>query len=243
MIVHRFISSRMKEQLVQKEFVSKNKLVNVNSLVENEIPLRLGIEIIKTTELIHTSSYRNSIHWIYEKLWINIMSNILDKYTINRNIKYMYAFLPFDINRQYIKNSNNCFGMSGKDIVDVNQKAIKLGYTTADEMINLAKKNILDSNKYRIKSYTYSNEDYLFLFRYIMLSLSGKIDPRTNNNPWSELFLIEREKIDYDSTYLNYLPDAQKEFNQVVATCIFNFCSDLNILNNREHELVRLMNC
>lgn len=45
------------------------------------------------------------------------------------------------------------------------------------------------------------------------------------------------------SEYLNYLPDAQKEFNQVVATCIFNFCSDLNILNNREHELVRLMNC
>ena len=230
----------------QKEFISKNQLKTNRSLVLFDIPERIGIEIIKTTEMINNLSKINAIHWIKEKLWDNLFSLIIEE--SSDRIRYMYAFIYFEEDQNNFKRDS-----------EFNSIITKSKYSSPKDFISKLEKYILtksngdsDSSKYSYvfdkrpigSKFNHSIEEYLHLFKYIMLSLSGQIDPDMIDVYSAETYRI---KVDYGSEFLSKLPRnvAKKEFNQRIATCIYKFCigeiMKLSKKEQKEHQLIELM--
>lgn len=269
MKVTRFLSSVTDDSrndesdvLIQKEFVSKNQLSGgVSSLVDNNIPMRFGIEIIKATEMMfelergEKLGEKFSKHWISDKLWASTLRVCIKE----RPKEYMYLFLPFDENRLnlnlgYTLNKSNIIG---KHAIEVNDSINEQYKVTPIDFIKLVQKKVLteasvktsDEPKYDVvfkgrpynKKFIYSTEDYLNLFRFIALSLSGQVNPDT-----TEIYQINsRIAIDYDSAYLSNMSEnqAKYEFNHRVASCILKFrYLDINSLkeSNPNHSLIML---
>ena len=268
MKVTRFLSSVTDDNrndendvLIQKEFVSKNQLSGgVSSLVDNNIPMRFGIEIIKATEMIfelergEKLGEKFSKHWISDKLWastLRVCIKALPK-------EYMYLFLPFDENRVFLNMGfPKRADIIGKSAELVNSNINKLYNVTPIDFIKLVQKKVLteasvktsDEPKYDVvfkgrpynKKFIYSAEDYLNLFRFIALSLSGQVNPDT-----IEIYQINsRIAINYDSIYLSNMSEnqAKYEFNHRVASCILKFrYLDIDSLkeSNPNHSLIML---
>lgn len=236
----------------QKEFISKNQLNSIGSLVEPEITLRICVEIIKTTEMIDSKSGENAIHWISEKLWDNILSVAIEKWKGGyKDIKYLYTLFPFEEDRQDKKDySHNIYKLT-KALNDIGDDAFKI-VSKAKKQVLTESKGGSDKSKYyevfdrrpRDEKFRFDNGSYLHLFKYIALSLSDQINPDFTN-PYDSL--VYQKKVDYESDYLNKLPlvQAKREFNKRVATCIYNFSGgNLQSLSKKEkdkHQLLILM--
>lgn len=221
-------------ELIQKEFVSRSQLNDNKDLSSFDISNRIGIEIIKTVEMIESLSKTNSMHWINEKLWKNIFSLIYDNSIKGNKLKYMYAFVYYEKDRTKLSRKDKTFGaIIDKSRILSPEVFIK---TLEDQVLTESKASLNGQAKYSYifdkrsvdNKFKHSIEEYLHLFKYIMLSLSGQIDPKI-----IDIFdpVVYKNTVNYGSEYLFKLPKdkANKEFSQRIATCIYNFCDGDNI--------------
>lgn len=190
---------------------------------------RVCLDLIKLVELYDNCNGRDLKHWItmtntfinnilnsekkisenYNRPQISFIRAIEDQYTVTKilgNDFLKYCSLGF--NETYISNLCN-------EILKMTDKNEKK-YTEAIKING---------------GFLVSSEDYILLFKYIALCLSGQLDYR-NIDFWSDINTIVRMKVDYTKNIFWGNLDIRK----IIANSVFQFKGNIpdreNNINN-----------